>query len=336
MSSIATPEPRLWPALFAALPPWSSQGHRHWLTTTQGCFWQAAGDQASLDTMARAACALLGRSADLREDLLAALAFGVQAMAWHCYLRPWAEAIEVATAVATGQAVMAVAYSEPGGSPGLLNTTARYDGSGWLLSGSKQYITNGPLADWFVVFAMVAGDHPRREAFLVPAGAVQVTAMEVPALLAGLPHARLDLTDVPVAGHHRLPQERALAAGRRLRRAEDSLRLALLAAAVRLIVRRGAADDQQTAILGEALLLEELAMAALEALEAGRAQRQQALALAGLESAQGLGARLQGVQSLDDDDHMRLLQALPAALGRGDPWRLRARLGRLAGSGEEP
>ena len=334
--SIPAPAYQQWPALFAALPPWSAQEHRQWLTTTQARFWQAAGDQATLDTIAQAACALLGRSGKLREDLLAALAFGIQAMAWHCYLRPWAEAREVATAVATGEAVLAVAYSEPGGSPGVLHTTARHDGSTWLLTGSKQYITNGPLADWFVVFARVAGDLPRREAFLVPAGAVQGAAMEVPALLAGLPHGRLVLADVAVPGQHRLPQEQALAAGRRLRRAEDSLRLALLATAVRLIVRRGASGEQHTAILGEALLLEELAMAALEALGSGRAQRQQALALAGLESAQVLGTYLQGLPSADDDHQMRLLQALPAALGRGDPQRLRAHLGRLAGSGEEP
>ena len=326
------PEPPPWDALCAALPPWSPGAHRQWLTAMQGRFWQAAGASASADTMAQAACALLGRSGHLREDLVAALAFGVQAMAWHCYLRPWAKAAEAATAVAAGRAVMAVAYSEPGGAPGRLQTTARPDGDGWRLSGNKHYITNGPVADWFVIFATVAGQPPRREAFLVPAAAVQVSAMEVPALLTGLPHGRLDFEDVPVSEARRLPEAQALAAGRRLRRAEDSLRLALLGAAVRVIVRSCVPDEQQAAILGGALLVEELALAALEALEAGRAQRQQALALAGLEAAQALGTRLQGWSIAGDDERMQLLQALPAALGRGDPFRLRAKLGRLAAS----
>jgi alkylation response protein AidB-like acyl-CoA dehydrogenase len=299
----------------------------------QRCFWQAADDEPTLEDMAQAACALLGRTGHLREDLVAALAFGVQAMAWHCYLRPWANAAEVATAVTTGQAVLAVAYSEPGGAPGRLQTTARPDGDGWLLSGSKHYITNGPVADWFMVFATVAGQPPRREAFLVPATAVQVSAMAVPPLLTGLPHGRLDCCDIPVSEAQRLPEAQALDAGRRLRRAEDSLRLALLGAAVCAIVRRSTSNERQAAILGEALLVEELALATLEALEAGRAQRQRALALAGLEAAQTLGAHLQGWSIAGDDEHMQLLQALPAALGRGDASRLHAGLGRLAASG---
>ena len=332
MAMSTIPEKPPWDALCAALPPWSPDAHRQWLATTQGCFWKTTGDKATLEVMAQAACALLGRTGHLREDLVAALAFGVQAMAWHCYLRPWTTVAEVATAVATGQAVMAVAYSEPGGVPGRLQTTARPDGDGWLLSGIKHYITNGPVADWFVVFATVAGQPPRREAFLVPAAAVQVSAMEVPALLTGLPHGRLDCCDIPVSEAQRLPEAQALAAGRLLRRAEDSLRLALLGAAVRVIVRSCVPEEQQAAILGGALLVEELALAALEALEVGRAQRQQALALAGLEAAQGLGSRLQGWTIAGDDEHMQLLQALPAALGRGDPSRLRAGLGRLAAS----
>ena len=328
-------EPSPWAAVFAALPPWSPREHRLWLATMQSHFWQVAGDRATPDIMAQAACALLGRSGHLREDLVAALAFGVQSMAWHCYLRPWASAAEIAAAVATGQAVMAVAYSEPDGTPGMLKTTARPDGDGWRLSGSKHYITNGPVADWFVIFASVAGQPPRREAFLVPAAAVQVSAMAVPPLLTGLPHGRLDFCDITVPESQRLPEAQALAAARRLRRAEDSLRLALLGAAVRAIVRRGTSDERQAAILGEALLVEELALAAMEALEAGRAQRQQALALAGLEAAQALGTHLPGWSIPGDDDHMQLLQALPAALGRGDPSRLRMKLGRLAIPGEQ-
>lgn len=34
-----------------------------------------------------------------------------------------------------------------------LRTSGRRDGDGWLLSGTKRFITNAPLASWFVVFA---------------------------------------------------------------------------------------------------------------------------------------------------------------------------------------
>ncbi|NEK59227.1 acyl-CoA dehydrogenase [Geodermatophilus sabuli] len=47
----------------------------------------------------------------------------------------------------------ALTEAEAGSDPAGLRTTARRDGDGWLLDGTKRYITNAPIADLFVVFA---------------------------------------------------------------------------------------------------------------------------------------------------------------------------------------
>ncbi|TYP81264.1 acyl-CoA dehydrogenase family protein [Blastococcus xanthinilyticus] len=47
----------------------------------------------------------------------------------------------------------ALTEAEAGSDPAGLRTTARRDGDGWLINGSKRYITNAPIADLFVVFA---------------------------------------------------------------------------------------------------------------------------------------------------------------------------------------
>jgi acyl-CoA dehydrogenase len=77
--------------------------------------------------------------------------------------------------LASGAAVAAFALTEPdaGSDPSDLATTARRDGSAWVLDGTKRYITNAPLADLFMVFARTSRE-PRAvdgiSAFVVPAG----------------------------------------------------------------------------------------------------------------------------------------------------------------------
>jgi alkylation response protein AidB-like acyl-CoA dehydrogenase len=55
----------------------------------------------------------------------------------------------------TGEMITAIAMTEPGAGSDLqgLRTTARRDGSDWVLSGSKTFITNGILADLVLVVA---------------------------------------------------------------------------------------------------------------------------------------------------------------------------------------
>ncbi|MFC4945892.1 acyl-CoA dehydrogenase family protein [Pseudonocardia sp. GCM10023141] len=79
--------------------------------------------------------------------------------------------------LASGEVVASFALTEPdaGSDASALSTRAVRDGDRWLLTGTKRFITNAPLADVFMVFART-GDDPGLpasrgiSAFLVPAG----------------------------------------------------------------------------------------------------------------------------------------------------------------------
>lgn len=62
--------------------------------------------------------------------------------------------------IATAELVSAYALTEPGsGSDALAaKTTAVLEGDEWVLNGTKQFITNGSIADIFIVFAQVDGN----------------------------------------------------------------------------------------------------------------------------------------------------------------------------------
>ena len=75
--------------------------------------------------------------------------------------------------IASGEVTASFALTEPdaGSDPSRLTTTARRDGDGWVLDGTKRYITNAPVADVFMVFARSDPEAPRTRgisAFLVP------------------------------------------------------------------------------------------------------------------------------------------------------------------------
>ncbi len=57
--------------------------------------------------------------------------------------------------VASGEVVASFALTEPdaGSDPGGLTTNAVREGNGWVINGTKRYITNAPVADVFMVFA---------------------------------------------------------------------------------------------------------------------------------------------------------------------------------------
>ncbi|HUN41639.1 MAG TPA: acyl-CoA dehydrogenase family protein [Acetobacteraceae bacterium] len=79
----------------------------------------------------------------------------------------------------------AVAISEPrvGAHPKLLTTRAEPDGEGFRISGEKAWVSNGPLADVFVVLAITAEEQGRKRysALLVPCDAHGVTLKTMPA-----------------------------------------------------------------------------------------------------------------------------------------------------------
>lgn len=78
--------------------------------------------------------------------------------------------------IASGEVVASFALTEPGAgsNPAGLLTKALRDGSDWLITGQKRFITNAPTADLFIVFARTrpADDQGAGIAvFLVPADA---------------------------------------------------------------------------------------------------------------------------------------------------------------------
>ena len=77
--------------------------------------------------------------------------------------------------IASGEVVASFALTEPGAgsNPAGLRTRAVRDGDDWVISGSKRFITNAPVAGLFLVFARTreaTGADPGIAVFLVPAG----------------------------------------------------------------------------------------------------------------------------------------------------------------------
>lgn len=70
---------------------------------------------------------------------------------------------------ATGELSPAFALSEPeaGSDPGAMKTHAVRDGDDWVINGSKNWITNTSVADYYVVFAKTDLDAGRVTAFVV-------------------------------------------------------------------------------------------------------------------------------------------------------------------------
>jgi alkylation response protein AidB-like acyl-CoA dehydrogenase len=70
---------------------------------------------------------------------------------------------------ATGEWSPAFALSEPeaGSDAASMRTTAVRDGDEWVINGSKNWITNSGIADYYVVFAVTDRDNRRLSAFVV-------------------------------------------------------------------------------------------------------------------------------------------------------------------------
>ncbi|WP_028034346.1 acyl-CoA dehydrogenase family protein [Chelativorans sp. J32] len=152
---------------------------------------------ASLDV--RTLC--ITRETLARHDGLADFAFAMQGLgtgAISFYGTPeqqrWLEKTR------TGAAISAFALSEPrsGSDVAAMDMTAERDGSDYLLTGEKTWISNGGIADLYVVFART-GEAPGAKgisAFLVPADAEGLTIAERLEVIAPHPLARLSFDRV--------------------------------------------------------------------------------------------------------------------------------------------
>ena len=111
------------------------------------------GESDALDT--RTLCLL--RETLAAHDGLADFAFAMQGLGSGAITLDgsWALKEVYLPRVARGEAIAAFALSEPdaGSDVAAMSTTARRDGDHWILDGEKTWISNGGIADFYVVFA---------------------------------------------------------------------------------------------------------------------------------------------------------------------------------------
>src|SRR3954447_4602674 len=113
----------------------------------------------------------------------------------------------------SGKAIGCFGLTEPdfGSNPGGMRTTARRDGSGWVLNGEKTWITNGSISDVAIVWARapegVAG-------FLVERGTPGFSTSDIHGKwsMRASVTSSLALSDCRVSERHRLPDAKGLKA----------------------------------------------------------------------------------------------------------------------------
>ena len=93
--------------------------------------------------------------------------------------------------LARGESIACLGLTEPGAGSDVmsLSTRATRDGDGWVIRGQKTFITNGPLADLYVIFARTG--ESTLGTFLVEKG--------TPGLSAGAPMAKLGMRGSPTS-----------------------------------------------------------------------------------------------------------------------------------------
>ncbi len=114
-------------------------------------------------------------------------------------------------AMATGDAIGCFGLTEPdfGSNPSGMRTTARRDGSDWILNGSKMWITNGTVADIAIVWARA---EEGIVGFAVPAGTPGFSARDMvhKMSLRASVTSELSLDDVRLPADAQLPDARGL------------------------------------------------------------------------------------------------------------------------------
>ena len=111
-------------------------------------------------------------------------------------------------AMHAGEAIGCFGLTEPdaGSDPGSMRTTARRDGSDWILNGAKMWITNGTIADVATVWART--EDGKINGFLVEKGTPGFSAPEIHKKLSlrASVTSELVLADVRVPEENRFPE----------------------------------------------------------------------------------------------------------------------------------
>jgi alkylation response protein AidB-like acyl-CoA dehydrogenase len=143
---------------------------------------------------------------------------------------------------ATGEWSPAFCLSEPdaGSDPAAMRTTARLDGGEWVINGTKNWITNAGVADFYVVFAVTDREARRVTAFVVEKdrAGFSVPKYEHKMGIHGSP------TGQPVLEDVRVPQENVIGeVGRGMAVALGTLERTRLGAAAQAVgIAQGAID----------------------------------------------------------------------------------------------
>jgi acyl-CoA dehydrogenase len=215
------------------------------------------GDRAGYSAIARAAAATVEHNGRL--DQAGAWA-GRQVVA-RFFLIGFGNAAQRAAMLpllARGEALLAVAISEPGvgAHPKHLTTRAVADGDGVQISGHKAWVSNGSDASHFVVLGITSIDDGRKRysAFLVPRETPGLTLRPMPELRDGR-HWLLDLEAcrVPQSALLGPPGDAYTAMALPFRDVEDAVGLPRLAGALRHLLTRlaaGAATPEAMLSLG--------------------------------------------------------------------------------------
>lgn len=114
--------------------------------------------------------------------------------------------------MAGGRLIACLAVSEPkaGAHPKLLKTSAASQGDSFCLNGEKTYLTNGPIADLFIVIAVtgIQAGQKRFTAFLTPKTSLGLSVESMPLdFLKPSPHGGIKLDNVLVPAKNILGQE---------------------------------------------------------------------------------------------------------------------------------
>ena len=117
--------------------------------------------------------------------------------------------------MAKGKLIGCFGLTEPdfGSNPGGMRTRARKDGDGWVLNGSKAWITNGTFADLAIVWAKTDDGGPESiRGFIVEKGMPGYSAREIPGKfsLRASATAELAFQDVRVPERNMLPNVKGL------------------------------------------------------------------------------------------------------------------------------
>ncbi|MBV2182203.1 MAG: acyl-CoA dehydrogenase family protein [Castellaniella sp.] len=166
----------------------------------------SGGAGPAIDT--RAVCLIretLARHSGLADFAFAMQGLGSGAISLH---GTEAQRERYLTRVAAGQAIAAFALSEPdaGSDVAAMACAARVDGESYILDGEKTWISNGGIADFYVVFARTGEAPGSRDlsAFIVDAGTPGFEIAERIEVIAPHPLARLRFEHCRIPASQRL------------------------------------------------------------------------------------------------------------------------------------